>query len=93
MLLQFRISKRADKYIVDSIEEHEVFNQMGYFPDGLPEIKCETGEILAGSKEGRQSNNELIVCSNIGMSVCDVVVGREIFDIALNNGIGRILPL
>ncbi len=88
-----RITKRADKYIVDSIEEHELFDKMGYFPDGLPNIVCETGEILAGVKKGRTSKDELIVCSNIGMSVCDVVMGREIFDIALNNNIGKIIPL
>jgi ornithine cyclodeaminase/alanine dehydrogenase len=88
-----KISKRADKYIVDSIEEHELFNKMGYFPDGLPKIACETGEILAGLKQGRTAKNELIVCSNIGMSVCDVVVGREVFDMALNNNIGKRLPL
>lgn len=87
------ITKRADKYIVDSIEEHKLFDGMGYFPDGLPNIKCETGEIIAGIKEGRKSKDELIVCSNIGMSVCDVVVGREIFDRAISNNIGKKLPL
>lgn len=87
------ISKRADKYIVDSIEEHELFNNMGYFPDGLPNIDCETGEVIAGLQQGRTAKDQLIVCSNIGMSVCDVVVGREIFDIALENDIGTILPL
>ena len=88
-----KITHRADKYIVDSIEEHELFSNVGYFPDGLPKITCETGEVIAGVKEGRTSKDELIVCSNIGMSVCDVVMGREIFDIALNNNIGRIIPL
>lgn len=86
-------SKRADKYIVDSIEEHQLFAGMGYFPDRLPKIYCETGEILAGVKTGRESKNELIVCSNIGMSVCDVVVAREIFDRALAGNIGKKLPL
>ena len=33
------------------------------------------------------------MCSNIGMSVCDVVVGREVLDRALALGIGRKLPL
>lgn len=88
-----RISRRADKYIVDSIEEHELFDKMGYFPNGLPDIACETGEVVAGVKKGRTSKDELIVCSNIGMSVCDVVMGREIFDVALNNRIGTIIPL
>lgn len=88
-----QISKRADKYIVDSIEEHELFANMGYFPDGLPNIVCETGEILAGLKNGREKKDELIVCSNIGMAVCDVVVGREVFNRALENNIGTKLPL
>jgi ornithine cyclodeaminase/alanine dehydrogenase-like protein (mu-crystallin family) len=86
-------SRRADKYIVDSIEEHELFDQMGYFPEGLPKIACETGEIIAGVKKGRESKDELIVCSNIGIAVCDVVVGRELFNKALANRVGAKLTL
>jgi ornithine cyclodeaminase/alanine dehydrogenase-like protein (mu-crystallin family) len=86
-------SMRADKYIVDSAEEHELFAGAGYFPGGLPRITCQTGEVLAGLKPGRERPDELIVCSNIGMSVCDVVVGREVLDRALALGIGRKLPL
>lgn len=87
------ITKRADKYFVDSTEEHELFAKMGYFPDGLCEIKAQTGEVMADLKPGRESKDELIVCSNIGMSVCDVAVGRELFDIALEKGYGKVLPL
>ena len=83
----------ADKYIVDSIDEHELFASMGYFPEGLPHIVCETGEIIAGLKEGRTSKDEIIVCSNIGISVFDMAVAKLIFDRALENGAGRILPL
>lgn len=86
---------RADKYIVDSIEEHELFAQMGYFPadKGLPKVYGQTGEILADLKDGRASKDELIVCSNIGMSVCDVTVARAIFDRAIEKGIGLKLKL
>ena len=70
----------ADKYIVDSIDEHELFDSMGYFPDGLPEIYCETGEVIAGLKKGRESKDQLIVNSNIGIAVADVVMAREIFN-------------
>lgn len=87
------ICKMADKYILDSIEEHELFNQMGYFPDGLADITCETGEILAGLKPGRESKDELIVCSNIGISVNDVVMGQFILSKAFEMGLGRKLPL
>lgn len=37
--------------------------------------------------------DELIVNSNIGMAVEDVVLGREILNRALNLGLGRKLPL
>ncbi len=87
------ISRQADKYIVDSAEEHRLFAEMGYFPGGLPDIACETGEVLAGTRPGREHPDELIVCSNIGIAVCDVVVGKEVFRRALNQDMGRILPL
>ena len=67
---------QADKYIVVSIDEHRLFEDMGYFPDGLPEIHCETGEMLAGLKEGRTDADELIICSNIGISTNDVSMGH-----------------
>lgn len=44
------ICRMADKYIVDSIDEHKLFENMGYFPDGLADITCETGEVIADRK-------------------------------------------
>ncbi|MBM4236716.1 MAG: ornithine cyclodeaminase family protein [Firmicutes bacterium] len=85
--------RKADKYFVDSSEEHELFASMGYFPEGLPAISGETGEILAGTIPGREDDDELIICSNIGMAVCDVVVGKEVLMQALRKGLGRKLPL
>lgn len=88
-----KISLHADQYIVDSIDEHKLFAEMGYFPDGLPDISCETGEVIAGIRSGRKNKDELIVCSNIGMSVCDVVLGRGVFEKAIEKKLGTILPL
>lgn len=84
---------RADKYIVDSSDEHELFAGMGYFPDGLPKIHAQTGEVLAGLKSGRESADELIVCSNIGMSVFDVALGQAVMTRAFETGMGVKLPL
>lgn len=85
----------CDKYIVDSWEEHQSFAEIGYFPadKGLPKVYCETGEVLAGLKPGRELDDEIIVCSNIGMSVNDVAVGKAILLKALENGVGTKLPL
>ncbi len=87
------ICKIADKYIVDSIDEHMLFEHMGYFPDGLVDITSETGEVLAGLNSGRISKDELIVCSNIGISVTDVVMGQAILSKALKMGIGTKMSL
>ncbi len=87
------IALTADKYIVDSIDEHELFAGMGYFPDGLPNIVCQTGEVLAGIAEGRTSADELIVCSNIGISTNDVAMGQVILTKALEMGIGTKMKL
>ena len=87
------IALNADKYIVDSIDEHELFAGMGYFPDGLPKVVAETGEVLAGLKAGRDNADQLIVCSNIGISVNDVVMGEAILKKALEMGIGTKLKL
>lgn len=76
---------QGSRNIVDSIDEHELFDGMGYFPDGLPKIYGETGEVLAGLKKGRESKDELIVT--------DMVVAREIFNRAVERGTGRKLLL
>ena len=75
------------------MDEHKLFESMGYFPEGLPRIQGETGEVLADLIPGRTSSDELIVVSNIGISVCDMVMGRAIFDKAVEMGLGRKLPL
>ncbi|MDI6707363.1 MAG: ornithine cyclodeaminase family protein [Firmicutes bacterium] len=85
--------KRADKYLCDSIEQHELLIGYGYYPYGLPEIYGETGEVVAGLKKGRETNDELIVCNNVGMAVEDMMMARAVFDRALQKGVGRKLPL
>lgn len=85
--------KSADKYLCDSIAEHELFIGYGLYPWGLPEIYGETGEVLAGVKAGRENEEEFCFINNVGMAVEDIIMARRIFDLALERGIGRILPL
>lgn len=92
-LYEDKTVKRADKYIVDSIEQHELLKGYGYYPDGLPTIYGETGEIVGGQKAGRTNKDEIIVCNNVGMAVEDMYVVRALFDKALVQGIGKKLPL
>ncbi|MBA1336585.1 MAG: Ornithine cyclodeaminase [Firmicutes bacterium] len=86
--------RRADKFIVDDIGQHRHFEEAGYYPYGMPEnIYAETGEVVAGIKAGRERKDELIVASNIGMAVEDVVMARAVLDRALEMGLGVKLPL
>jgi ornithine cyclodeaminase/alanine dehydrogenase-like protein (mu-crystallin family) len=85
--------KRADKYFLDSIEEHELFEGYGYYPDGLPHICGETGEVAAGLKKGRENTCELVACNNVGMAVEDMMVARTVFERALEASIGTMLAL
>ena len=85
--------KRADKYLVDSNEEHDYFAGIGYYPHGLPGIYGETGEVVAGIRKGRESKAELIVDNNTGMSVEDAMVVRAIVDRAIERKVGRTVPL
>ena len=90
---EWKTFSRADKFLVDSLAEMEYFMTVGYLPHGLPKLHGELGEVVAGLKTGRETDDELIIDMNIGMGVEDVVLGREIFTRALAKGIGNMLPL
>ncbi len=85
--------KRADKYLCDSIDEHELFVHYGYYPDGLPKIYGETGEVAAGIKRGRERKDELIVDNNVGMAIEDAIMSRPVLDDIVKKRLGKIMPL
>jgi ornithine cyclodeaminase/alanine dehydrogenase len=87
------IYKRADKYYVDSIEQHELLISYGYYPYGLPKITGETGAVAAGLCPRRERRDELVIFNNVGMAVEDLMCARIIFDRAIAQGIGIRLPL
>ncbi len=92
-LWEWETFSRANKFIVDSLEEMKYFITVGYLPHGLPSLHAEIGEVIAGIKPGRERDEELIIDMNIGMAVEDVVVGRELFKRACAMTLGRTLPL
>lgn len=92
-LWEWKTFSRADKFLVDSLDEMKYFMTAGYLPYGLPPLHAEIGEVVAGLKPGRERDDELIIDMNIGMAVEDVVVGWELFKRASGMDLGRILPL
>lgn len=51
------------------------------------------GDIVAGEKEGRKSDDEVIICITGGLPTEDVAWGYKVYQNALKNNIGTKLPL
>ncbi len=92
-VFEWQTMKRADKFLVDSLDEMNYFMAIGYLANGLPPLYAEIGEVVADIKPGRENDKELIFDMNIGMGVEDVVVAKDILLRAVKNNIGRRIPL
>lgn len=89
---------KADKVVVDdwdqSNREKKVINQLvleGKF--SREQLHAELGEILIGTKPGRESEDEIIILNPMGMAVEDVASAQEIYRKALAENIGTRLSL
>lgn len=89
---------RADKVIVDDWEqsnrEKKIINQLvleGAF--SREQLHAELGEILAGRRPGRETDDEIIVLNPMGMAVEDIACAAEIYRRALEQQVGTLLDL
>jgi len=92
-VFEWKTMIRADKFLIDSLDEMNYFMSIGYLANGLPPLYAEIGEVVAGIKAGRENDRELIFDMNIGMGVEDMVLARDIFLRAVKQNIGTRLPL
>jgi ornithine cyclodeaminase/alanine dehydrogenase len=76
----------ADKFITDSWDQTVYYTKQGAFPDGLPELYAELGDIVCGSKPGRENTVERILAINIGLALEDVIVANRVYEIASERG-------
>lgn len=57
------------------------------------QIYAEMGEIVLGRKPGRENAKERIFYSPIGMAVDDIVLAKQVYDLAKAKGVGQMLSL
>ncbi len=94
--LESSLLKRS-KVIVDDIiqashsGEVNVPISSGVFSEA--EIYAELGEIVAGTKPGRESDEEITIFDSTGLAVQDLVTANMVYEKALEKGIGRKLEL
>jgi ornithine cyclodeaminase/alanine dehydrogenase-like protein (mu-crystallin family) len=70
---------KADKFVTDSWDQTKHFHEQGAFPEGMPILYAELGEIVAGKKKGRENNRERILAINIGLALEDVIVADLVY--------------
>lgn len=94
--LEPNLTSAADKWVLghresDRIEilEHRNFGHLLNAKD----VYASLGEILTGKKPGRESDDEIIVYSHMGMGSLDISVGNRLYEIAREKGIGQKLQL
>lgn len=83
----------ADKFITDDWEQTTYYHTQGAFPDGLPLLHAELGEIVCGKKRGREDEKERILAINIGLALEDVIVANRIYELARERHLGQKLTL
>lgn len=77
---------KADKFITDSWDQTVHFHEQGAFPEGMPKLYAELGEIVAGKKKGRENGKERILAINIGLALEDVIVADYVYKKAEKKG-------
>ena len=82
----------ADKLIVDDYKQYSTTFRIDAYNPVLPPCYCELGEIVAGLKKGRESEDEIIVSLHAGVALQDVALAAQVYKIAKEKGIGIELP-
>lgn len=87
----------ASKVVADVTEQCATIGDMHHaLSAGLmarDQIYAELGEIVAGKKPGRTSDDEIIVFDSTGMALQDVAAAAVVYEKARNVGCGTILDL
>ncbi len=85
------VIERADKIVADNWEGCKHLGSLKPFAENnlLSEIYAEIGEIVAGQKPGRESEEERIIYVPMGMGSEDMAVAHRVYRNALDRGQGE----
>jgi ornithine cyclodeaminase/alanine dehydrogenase len=56
-------------------------------------VHAELGEVVAGTKPGRTSSDEIIIFDSTGMALQDVIAAAAVYNKAVDKGAGTIIDL
>jgi len=84
--------KRMDKISTDDHAQFQYYRRAGYFQE-TPQPYADLGELVIGSKPGREREDECTLAINLGLALEDMAVAPEIYRRARQLGIGTWLSL
>ncbi len=91
--LEYRLVKAMNKIVVDHIKQTMYRGELAHLVrKGLiseRDVYAELGDIVAGKKPGRESEEEKILCIPIGIGGHDVAVACRIYQLAMQKKIGQ----
>lgn len=95
--LETAVLGRADKIVVDSLKQCAKLGEVHHaIDDGTiteKDVHAELGEVLLGTKAGRESDDEITVCDLTGIAVQDVVTSQMVYERALRKKIGSFIKV
>ena len=67
------------KLIMDDERQAREFEKHGKYPGGLPRVHAELGQVLVGSRPGRESADERILGLPLGLAIADLAVAQLVW--------------
>ncbi len=87
----------ADKIVCDSTKQCAQLGELHHALEDrtvtLEDVHGELGEVLLGTKPGREAQDEITLCDLTGIAVQDVVTSQLVYDRALRGNIGSFIKV
>jgi alanine dehydrogenase len=87
----------SNKVVVDILEQCATIGDLHHaLEQGVvtkADVHAELGEVIAGLKAGRTSDDEIIIFDSTGMALQDVAAAALVYERAVSAGAGAVIPL
>ena len=84
-----------NKLVVDILEQCASIGELHHaLADGLitkQDVHAELGDVIAGTRPGRTSSDEIIIFDSTGMALQDVIAAAAVYEKAVSKGAGKLI--
>lgn len=90
-----KLLKEDAKFVVDDWNQYHnyMFGPGKYYEEDMEAPHALLGEVILGTKSGRENDQEIIVNSNLGIALQDIALADEVLRVAKEKNLGQMLSL